>query len=99
MNARIVIEFPSAGATYPSPGQPDRYGVYKYDEYPRGSVLEGTERRSLLGQYDSLEEAQKEHPEAEWNGGGSGYREIVIPDTAPGWFDPAYAGERWSDDY
>ena len=89
-----VIEFPAAGATYCRP----EYGVYRYGTYPRGSVLEGQPSRSALGSYETLAEAQREHPEARWDGGGCGYREITIPETPPAWFDPSIAGERWSDD-
>lgn len=92
--AYTVIEFPSAGATYST----ERYGVYKYDVYPESSVLAGQERRTFKGEYDTLEEAQHEHPEAEWNGEGCGYREVFIPHTAPDWFDPDAAGEVWDDE-
>jgi hypothetical protein len=95
MADRIEIEFPAAGATYCH----QEYGVYSYGEYPPGSVLEGQEKRSFLGSYPTLEEAQANHPGANWSGGGCGYREIPIPATAPSWFDEANAGERWDDDY
>lgn len=58
--ARIQIEFPSAGATYYN----EQYGVYSYDRYPRSSVLAGQERRTYLGEYDTEEEARKNHPKA-----------------------------------
>lgn len=90
-----AIEFPAVGKTY----HHEEYGVYRYDEYPRGSVLEGQERRTFLGRYDSLEEAKEHHPDAKWSGPGSGYREIYIPRTPPEWFDPADAGETWDEDY
>jgi hypothetical protein len=93
MKPETVIEYPAAGATY----HRDEYGVYRYDTYPSGSVLEGEERRSALGSYPTLEEAQHNHPEATWTG-GSGYREITIPEAPPAWFDPAAAGETWSDE-
>lgn len=100
MKDTLVIEFPSAGKTYgPAFGDPDRYGVYSYGVYGSWSVLAGQEKRSCRGEFDTLEEAQHEFPEAEWSGGGCGYREVFIPHTAPSWFDEADAGERWDDDY
>lgn len=87
-----TIEYPAAGATYSH----DEYGVYRYSEYPAGSVLEGQEKRSALGTYPTLPEAQREHPDARYEGdGASGYRDIPIPHTAPDDFDPAIAGETW----
>lgn len=94
MIARMVIEYPAAGATYSE----DKYGVYRYDAYPRGSVLEGQERRSALDQFGTLEEAKAAYPNAEWDGGGCGYREVLIPESPPDWFDPMNAGESWSGD-
>ena len=88
-----TIEFPATGAEYSY----DEYGVYRYSEYPRGSVLEGQERRSALGRYKTLEEAKANHPDAEWQGEGSQYREPHIPKDAPEWFDPEIAGETWSE--
>lgn len=89
-----TIEFPATGATYERP----EYGVYRYSEYPRGSVLEGQEKRSALGSYETLEEAQRLHPAARYEG-GSGFREITVPHAPPAWFDSANAGETWDDDY
>lgn len=88
--AEILIEYPATGATY----HREEYGVYRYDIYPRGSVLEGQERRSALGSYETLAEAQRLHPGAVWTG-GSGYREVVTPQAPPPWFDPSMAGESW----
>lgn len=90
-----VIEFPMTGATY----HHEEYGVYRYDVYPESSVLAGQERRSLLDRFPSLAEARAAYPDAEWNGEGSGFREIVIPREPPEWFDPANAGETWDGDY
>lgn len=90
----LVIEYPMIGATY----QHGEYGVYRYDTYPESSVLAGQERRSFIDSFPTLAEAQAEYPEAEWNGDGTGYREIVIPRDPPEWFDPANAGETWDDD-
>lgn len=91
---QLVIEYPSAGATYDH----DTYGVYQYDTYPDSSVLAGQERRSFKGDFDTLEAAQAAFPEASWDGGGCGYREPFIPVCPPDWFDSANAGESWEGD-
>jgi hypothetical protein len=57
----VRIEYPSRGATYCNP----EYGVYRYSEYPRSSVLAGQERREFLGSYDTLEEARAAHPNSD----------------------------------
>lgn len=96
MADETVIEYPATGATY----HHEAYGVYRYGTYEDWSVLAGQEKRSSLGTFDTLEEAQAAHPEASWQGEGScGFREVNIPETAPDWFDEANAGERWTDDY
>lgn len=92
MKAYETIEYPAAGATYSH----EEYGVYRYSEYPRGSVLEGQEKRSALGTYPTLAEAQAEHPQARYEG-GSQYREVPVPRTPPPDFDPADIGETWDD--
>jgi len=48
------------GETYSS----DRWTVYEHGVYDRDSVLSGQSRRSWLDDFDTLEEAQKEYPEA-----------------------------------
>ena len=58
--AKIVIEFPSMGATY----NREVYGVYRYDTYPRSSVLAGQMRRKWLDSFDTLEEAKEKYPDA-----------------------------------
>lgn len=62
----IRIEYPSRGATYNRP----QYGVYEYGVYPRSSVLAGQTRRVFLDSFDTLEEAQREYPNAECAGCG-----------------------------
>lgn len=93
--SELVIEYPSAGATYSH----NEYGVYRYDVFPEYSVLAGQVRRAFLDSFPTLTEAQAAYPSAEWHGPGSGYREIVIPNEPPEWFDPADAGENWDEDY
>lgn len=87
----IVIEFPASGSAY----EYEEYGVYAYDEYPQDSVNARMTRRRALGRYNTLEEAKQEHPEAAWNGGGSGFIPVTLPETPPEWFDPLAAGESW----
>jgi hypothetical protein len=62
----IRIEYPSSGATYNTPN----YGVYRYDTYPRHSVLAGQRRRQFLDSFPTLEEAQAKYPGAELCGCG-----------------------------
>lgn len=62
----IRIEFPSRGATYCK----REFGVYQYDEHPRGSVLEGQTRRRFLDSFDTLEEAKAKYPDAKQSGCG-----------------------------
>jgi hypothetical protein len=91
----LVIEYPSAGATYSR----DEYGVYAYGVYPDSSVLAGQPKRSFVESFDSLEEARENYPAASWNGeGGTGYAPVSVPSTPPAWFDPSYAGEHWSEE-
>lgn len=94
LHERTVIEYPSEGETYFR----TEYGVYQYGIYPNSSVLHGQQKRSFLGSYGTLEEAQAAYPEAEWDGGASNRMPVHIPDNPPGWFDPLDAGESWSDD-
>lgn len=56
----LRIEFPSAGATY----RRLEWGVYRYDRYPRTSVLAGQVRRSFLDSFKTLEEAKARYPGA-----------------------------------
>ena len=89
-----TIEYPATGETYSH----DEFGVYRYSTYPRGSVLEGQEKRSALGTYPTLAKAQREHPQAKWEGeGNTGFRDIPIPRTAPPGFREDDIGETWDD--
>jgi hypothetical protein len=91
----VVIEFPAAGETYM---HPEMYGVYAYDTYPAGSVLEGQTRRRSLGVYDSLEAAQAEWPAAGVADGSGAFRSGQVSREPPAWFDPAAAGETWAEE-
>jgi hypothetical protein len=63
--------------------------------YGKTSVLEGQEYRRLGRPYDTLEQAQAEHPKAKvCEEGRPGF---YMPETAPEWFDPMDAGEVWSE--
>lgn len=64
MDSDICIEFPSRGSTYCH----QTYGVYQYDEYPEGSVLEGQQRRRFLNSFATLAEAQFMYPDAQISG-------------------------------
>src|SRR5512146_2004189 len=61
-----VIENPMVGKTY---YHEDQWGVYEYGEYESWAVNAGQERRTLLGSFDSEEEAKKAFPDAEVVGG------------------------------
>lgn len=90
----IRIEFPAQGETYCY----QEFGVYRYSEYPPGSVNEGLKRRQFLDRFETLDEAQEAFPQAVWEGEGSGFAEQPVPLTPPEWFDPANAGESWTGD-
>ena len=60
---------PSRGATYSS----DRIAVYEYGTYPRSSVLSGQTRRTVLDDFDTVEQAQAAFPGATVSM-GSGYQ-------------------------
>lgn len=74
-DAYVAIENPMAGKTY---YHPDQWGVYRYDTYPEGSVLEGHERRSFLDSFDSEAEARAAYPDAVM-AGGSGFADRPLP--------------------
>ena len=42
----------------------DRFGVYEYSTYPRGSVLAGQQCRKWLDDFNTLEEATAAYPHA-----------------------------------
>ena len=79
----IRIEYPSRGATY----RHDAYGVYRYDTYPRSSVLTGQQRRQFMDSFQTLEEAQKAFPGAELC--GCGFQEPYINhlSNGPDWIE------------
>lgn len=90
-----VIEFPSVGTTY----RDEEYGVYQYGVYPSYSVLAGQSSRTFVDSFKTLEEAQAKYPDAQWNGENStGYIEQSMSREPEDWFDPANAGECWSED-
>jgi len=64
--------------------------------YDRSSVLAGQEFRQLTKHYNTLDEAKAENPGVEvvdWYA-----PQVIIPETAPDWFDPSDAGEVWSEE-
>ena len=68
------IEYPAKGLYYCY----EEYGVYDYQVFPRGSVLEGQRNRIFLGRYPTLAEAQAAHPDAEVKIEGSGYTPVDV---------------------
>lgn len=72
--------------------------VYEHSTYERGSVLEGQPKRSFKDQFDSLESAKKNYPEARVCDHSTKVS-VTLQDCAPSWFDPMNAGERWDEDY
>jgi hypothetical protein len=91
----LVIEYPCSGATY----YREEYGVYRYGTYERSSVLAGQQKRSFVDSFETLAEARENYPQARWDGeGGSQAVPVFIPEQPPEWFDPADAGEHWSED-
>ena len=82
----------------------DEYGtweVFGHGEYPRSSVLAGQPGRWCVASFDTLEEALKAYPKATVPEHSTRIPSGWLPmsDTAPSWFDPMDAGERWDDDY
>ena len=75
------------------PGGDD--GLYGVGLSPKGSVFEGEESFSWLGDY---EEMKNEFPGLSRDGRGRPPHPR-LGDTAPSWFDAANAGESWGDDY
>jgi len=84
---------------------PGEIWVWEIGEYEDSSVLAGQTRRARLDCFDTVEEAQKAYPDATVSEGCSLHAQNVMDrdsfahSLAPGWFDPADAGERWDDDY
>lgn len=64
---------PSRGATYSS----DKIAVYEYDTYPSSSVLSGQTRRSLLDEFDTVEQAKVAYPHASVSV-GSGHQPVSL---------------------
>lgn len=87
-----TIEQGSRGATYRNSN--DTFTVYEISTYPRSSVLAGQQRRVWLGEFTSLEEAQKAYPDAQPS--GCTYREAVLHhlpeegDLDSDWFNDDY---------
>ena len=78
------------------------YVVKGYGSYPRSSVNHGMTRIVFLDSFDTEAEAIEAYPQLQGENYGSALLDQDLtrqPDTAPDWFDPADAGERWDDDY
>jgi hypothetical protein len=61
----LMIEYPMKGMTY---GE-KKYGVYQYGTYPESSVLAGQTSRRFIDAFDTLEDAKKAFPSAEYHEG------------------------------
>ena len=75
------------------------YKVVEHSVYEGGSVLEGLPKRTFIDSFLTLDEAVAAHPTAEILSHSTKEQGNPLPHTAPDWFDPAYAGERWDEDY
>ena len=73
--------------------------VIEHGVYESGSVLEGLPKRTYVDCYLTLEEAAAAHPTAEVLNHSTKEQGNPLPEVAPDWFDPTYAGERWNEDY
>ena len=71
--------------------------VYNWILSGSNSVREGLHHNQYVEDYDTLEDAQAAYPHAVVT--HSKYHVDDMPMNAPSGFDPAYAGERWDDDY
>lgn len=83
------------------------YVAYAHGVYLPGSVLAGQPARIYMNR-DTLEGLREAFPDAEvlehstkpWRPEGESLADLSgLPKTAPGWFDPMAAGERWDEDY
>ena len=79
-------------------GHPMLYKVIEHSVYERGSVLEGLPKRTYVDSFLSIEAATAAHPTAEVLSYSTKEQGNPLPETAPDWFDPTYAGERWGED-
>lgn len=95
---RYTIE-PQNQAAAAATGVPPGFWVIEHGEYPQGSVLEGEYRRTRLRFYETLEDAQRDYPQAEVLDFPGFDIRPDLPHVAPSWFDPTIAGETWDDDY
>lgn len=75
------------------------YRVIEHGVYESGSVLEGLPKRTFVDSFLSIEAATAAHPTAEVLNHSTKEQGNPLPEVAPDWFDPTYAGERWDEDY
>lgn len=72
------------------------WNLYKHDVYERGSVLEGSPRRSLMGFYKTVADALEDNTDTKIEVLDHSTKiEHTMPDCPPSWFDPQDAGETW----
>ena len=81
--------------------------VYNHGTYGRSSVLHGQAKRSFEAYFKTQDEAIGAFPRADvlehsskpFRTGNETLGELSgLPRFAPGWFDPANAGEHWGED-
>ena len=75
------------------------YKVIEHSVYERGSVLEGLPKRTFVDSCLSIDAATAAHPTAEVLDHSTKEQGNPLPEVAPDWFDPSYAGERWGEGY
>lgn len=79
----------------------DGVWVWGIGTYGRGSVLAGRVKRRRVSHHVSVEDAQKDHPEAEVRTYASSHdsnrddNDVFQRQPAPSDFDPMDAGEEW----
>jgi hypothetical protein len=81
--------------------EPDGDGgwdVYGHGVYPRSSVLAGHPKRNYLEAFKTLDEAVSKYPSADRLDHSTKVQANPMSDSAPGWFDPTYAGEVWGEE-
>ena len=73
----------------------DYYCLMGAGEYGAASVLEGNHASRVIQQFESQQEAEQETGLQLDRDRYSSNDHITMASTAPGWFDPADAGEEW----
>ncbi len=81
----------------PSRYSDDEYIVYGWGLYPQSSVLAGQQRKVMLEEFETLEEAQKRYPKAEQT---SFINPVITTNHLPDYEMNSYEEENyWYDNY